>query len=412
MTDAGHRRQAIIAGRARRIGWPVETDDKGRQWLYRITRPDGIRVQLHSSPSDANWEKAVLKRLNGVHRLFDTAEHDEKQRREQARKTRLAADKASMEAAAARTADKAAAAHAAVTRAAGPHTILDADHAWILTPHELPAFRQVIIGPELAAKILDTANTSNRHFRQRRADEFKQIIEDGEWAVTHQGIAVDTTGTLQDGQHRLAAIRDTGQPQPILVAVGMPPANFTKVDVPLLRTARDALGMHGETNVTLLAAARLIIMFDRYGPETYARKGQKVSIDAIDRFVVAHAEPMRAAVRRANLIRQEIRIVASALAAAIYLIGRTAGHDHPAVTRFVDDLQTGADLDRTDPVHILRRQLMRPTVGRPNTHVILAQLIKCWNHRACRNTPQAIVWRTIDAFPDTILIPYNNEETP
>lgn len=408
MNTASHRQQAIIAGRARRIGWPVETNDTGGAWLYRITRPDGVRIQLHKSPSDVNWQAAVLKRLNGPRKLFDTAEHEEKERREKARQARLAADLAAGQAAAARTAAKAATIQAALTRAAGPHAVTDADPAWILTPHDLPEIRHVIIGPDLAAKILDNANTSNRHFRPHRADEFAQIIRDGEWAVTHQGIAIDTAGTLQDGQHRLAAIRDTGSPQPLFVTVGMPPSNFTKVDTALLRTARDALGMRGETNVTLLAAVvRLIVMWDRYGDQMYSRKGQKVSIDAIDRFTADHAEPLRAAVRKASAIRQEIKIIGSGLAAAIFLIGRAAGHDNPHLDRFVDDLETGTHLDRTDPVYTLRRQILRPAPGRGNGYIILAQLIKCWNHRVRGNTPHAIVWRTIDAFPTTILIPEN-----
>jgi hypothetical protein len=405
MNTASHRRQAVIAGRARRIGWPVEVDHTGKEWLYRITRPDGRRVILTKSPSDTHWEAAVLRRLNGREKLFDEAEAAWKAARETARQAALAADKAAGEAAAAR----AAATVAAVNRAAGPYAVTDADPAWILTPHDLPETRQVIIGPELARKILDTVNTGNRRFRSYRADEFAQVIRDGEWAVTHQGMAIDSTGTLQDGQHRLAAIAATGQAQQILASVGMPPSNFTKLDAPLLRTARDALGMRGEHHVTVLSSAsRLIIGWDRHGSELYARKGQtKISIDSIDRFVTEHADHLRAAVTRGQEIRREIKIVSSALTAGIYLIGREIGHDDPRVIRFFDDLETGLRIDKTDPVYLLRRQYItqRADRGRPNQYVALALMIKCWNARAVGRHPQNLVWRSNEWFPSTIITP-------
>jgi hypothetical protein len=61
------------------------------------------------------------------------------------------------------------------------------------------------VTPKKAAEYL-ARNTANRPLAKRTVREFAQAMRRGEWLVTHQGIAFDTTGALVDGQHRLAAI--------------------------------------------------------------------------------------------------------------------------------------------------------------------------------------------------------------
>jgi hypothetical protein len=50
------------------------------------------------------------------------------------------------------------------------------------------------------------ANTSNRPLSKPTVRAFAEAMRRGEWVVTHQGIAFDSSGVLVDGQHRLAAI--------------------------------------------------------------------------------------------------------------------------------------------------------------------------------------------------------------
>ena len=49
-------------------------------------------------------------------------------------------------------------------------------------------------------------NLSNRNISPKHVDKLKKTIENDEWQVTHQGIAIYEDGTLADGQHRLTAI--------------------------------------------------------------------------------------------------------------------------------------------------------------------------------------------------------------
>lgn len=398
-------RMLTIVSRCQNVGWKIESGGSKRvAWAYRITRPDGRRVQIHRTPSDSNWMKVVIDQLNDGG-LLDDAEAALAERLKRERDEKLAADKAKNDAALAKAERNAAALHAA----ARPIGVREAEAAWLLTPAPLPETRTVIIRPEVAGKLLETINTCNRPKRENRTDEFVAIINDGEWGITHQGGAIDTNGVLQDGQHRLEAIYRSGKAQVMQMSVGMPPENFTKVDTPLVRRARDAAYMRGEHNVlTLTAAARLIIQFDRLGPNLHLRGSKtKVSIDAVDRVIRDMGDELRAAVARAHRIRREIKIPATTLAAAIYLIGRRLPVDDPRVERFFDDIETGANVEKFDPVWLLRRHFIRDMggMGRPNQYAALAYIIKAWNLRAQRKTVQQLVWRSNEAFPANVYLP-------
>lgn len=405
MGTSDHKMNEIV-GRARRIGWDVEAaEGNNSAWAYRITRPDGRRVQIHRSPSDVNWESVVLRQLN-YGGLFKEAEAELKAADEAKRQGRIAADKAK----AAEALAKAEREQDAIVKAAGPYAgPREAEASWLLTPTPYPETRTVIITPEVARKLLDTVNTKNRPKRDQRTDEFVAIINDGEWGVTHQGGAIDTNGVLQDGQHRLEAIWKTNKPQAMQFSVGMPPGNFTKVDTPMVRRARDAAYMRGEANVlTLTAAARLILQFDRHGADLHLKAGRrKVTLDAIDQAIAAMGDPLREAVARSHKIRREIKITATALAAAIYLIGRRMPDGDPRVDAFFNDIESGADVEKYDGAWLLRRYFIRndAAVGRPSTYASLAYIIKAWNLRASGRTLTQLVWRTNEPFPATIILP-------
>lgn len=98
------------------------------------------------------------------------------------------------------------------------------------------------------------ANTSNRPLSKAVVRGYAEAIRRGEWMVTHQGIAFDTGGVLVDGQHRLAAIVEAGQPVDVLVVSGVDAATFDVLDVGKRRNAADVLAIEGEKSTSMLAA--------------------------------------------------------------------------------------------------------------------------------------------------------------
>lgn len=410
---ASTRRQALIAGRARRVGWPVETMSGHPHLIYRITRPDGKRVGLTNSPSDTNWEAQVMRQLNGRANYFDKAEAELKEKRRGWRKDKLADVQAANAKALADAEQRSQQQTAAVDRAAGPRAVVEFDPAWLLTPQDWPEYRRGILTPELAGKLLSTIDRSreNRHqrsYRIRREREFADMIEAGDFAATHQGMAIDATGKFQDGQHRAGAIQSTGQEQTVWIAVGMPPEYFTKLDDPLKRTANDAAAIRGEINVSnLTSAARLIMGYDRHGSDLYSGQRQRRSTaTAVDRFIEQEGgDDLRDAVLKCIEIRKEIKVVASALTASVYMIRRAAGRDDPRVVSFFEDLELGLR-DKGDPVFLLRRYVNNANPkDRGAAFITLALIIKAWNARAVGRRPQALAWRSDEAFPSTIIVP-------
>ena len=75
------------------------------------------------------------------------------------------------------------------------------------------------ITPDIAKQWL-TKNVNNRKLRSATCAKYARDIKQGNWRLTHQGIAFDKSGNLVDGQHRLQAIIQAGMPVPMVVAYG------------------------------------------------------------------------------------------------------------------------------------------------------------------------------------------------
>ena len=93
------------------------------------------------------------------------------------------------------------------------------------------------IDSDLARTYLEE-NDLNRGMRDRVVNAYARDMERNEWLVTGETIKFAKTGILLDGQHRLAAIRDSGQPQRMLVVRGLEPATRSVIDTGAPRTAR------------------------------------------------------------------------------------------------------------------------------------------------------------------------------
>src|ERR1700744_3265345 len=94
------------------------------------------------------------------------------------------------------------------------------------------------ITPKMAAQFL-LKNKKNRKLRKTHVDFLARAMQDGKFETTHQGIAFDSAGNLSDGQHRLAAIVQSGTTQTMLVSENVSAQNL---DNGLGRTLTDLTG--------------------------------------------------------------------------------------------------------------------------------------------------------------------------
>lgn len=74
------------------------------------------------------------------------------------------------------------------------------------------------ITPAMASEMLNK-NNGNRNISQAKVQYYARIMREGSWKLTHQGIAISTTGNIIDGQHRLVAIVQYGKPIDFIVTI-------------------------------------------------------------------------------------------------------------------------------------------------------------------------------------------------
>ncbi len=396
-----HQEMSEIVARCRRIGWRVEVGSSRTDWKYRITAPSGHRVQLHQSPSDVNWKKTVMRDLNA--QGFTEAEEAFLAKAEEERQAKLEITRKKNELALAKAARHA----AALEMATKPIGLAPVDIGWVLSKAKQPECRAVMLTPEGAEAIL-AANSRNRRKRPGGVEFFEDIINHDEWGWTHQGIAIDTEGYVQDGQHRLQACVKTGKTLPVYITIGMPPENFGKIDTGMPRNARDLAYLRGEKNEAILTSVgRMLVQIEQHGGEAARRTTKRTPIDRVDKKIIDAGDPLRAAATIATRIRRELKANVNGMALAIYLITMKLPEGDPRVAAFLADFETGIGLtDRTDPVWALRRYFIRHEGAKaPRAWEAAALVIKAWNQRASGNTKTYLRWTTDERFPDVFLPP-------
>jgi hypothetical protein len=111
-----------------------------------------------------------------------------------------------------------------------------------------------MITPQIALEILD-GNTRNRKLRQSVVDRYAAEMKAGRWLETHQGIAINCDGTLLDGQHRLAAIVESGVSQKMVVTRGVSASSQIAMDDHAKRSPSDSISLDRGVVVTPMTVA-------------------------------------------------------------------------------------------------------------------------------------------------------------
>ena len=98
-----------------------------------------------------------------------------------------------------------------------------------------------VITPDVAQFILENNNVANyRKINKKTVLLYARDMKDGRWQETGVPIVIDENGILTDGQHRLAAIVESGIAQKMLVVEGVP-AGTNAYDIGRSRTYGDLL---------------------------------------------------------------------------------------------------------------------------------------------------------------------------
>lgn len=242
----------------------------------------------------------------------------------------------------------------------------------------------VNLTPEAAEKLL-RQNYSNRNLLERRVRELVRVIQDGQWKLTHQGIAVGPDGRLLDGQHRCSAIARAGKAVPIMVTHLPSEDVFDVIDTGRGRTARDVLAVAGVPNAQVLPAAMRLVTHYR-GPNADASIGGGTKLTNTDVVKMAEREPLfaeRAAQAQRLALAVGRRGYVTPLLAALVLIETGAPEVPDTRAEFFGKLEDPVMLTEGSPVLALRRWLTVtvPTakMGAKQGQYVLYGVLRAWN---------------------------------
>lgn len=274
------------------------------------------------------------------------------------------------------------------TKASG---VCDTDIAWVTTPASEPQSCWMRITPELAGVLLtEKHNRFNRPWVPSHGSTLQDAIQHGQWRITHQGIAIDTNGIMQDGRHRCQAIADSGVAVVMPVSIGMDPENFMSVDENLARRAMDLIAREGQPGANRIAAMIKLIEAwlrdDELSVNTRHRR--KITNSTSYNMWQTERDQLIVAADVGKRVRKGCQgINAGAAGAAHYLISSANGWDSINVDGFFSGLETGyydssrRALVHNDPRIALRQLMINRKLKRQRTSTLdhLRHLIVCWN---------------------------------
>ena len=275
---------------------------------------------------------------------------------------------------------------------------------------------EVKISPAMAREWLAVSpDRPQRSIQQRNVAKILHAIETGEWKVTHQAIALDPTGFVLDGRHRLTAIAAQRKHVTCLVAFDADPESFGVIDVGKARTPGMSLRIAGYHDVNVLAAStRQVLAY----PEVVGTNSTLGSVAAgltTADVLIALANPevgkyIQDSIRPGYAVAKEIGRfgLRSSATALISVIGIYTKHGPDAQTEFALRLGDGVNLNATSPIRAYRQWLIaeggyKSISGTYRQTVFLSNGIRAWNDYAEGRARKAVRHRPgVDHMPEVI----------
>lgn len=213
---------------------------------------------------------------------------------------------------------------------------------------------EIVIATEMVVRELLSLNTGNRRVRQGHIDYLAEQILRDNYVLTNQGVGVDVNGVLIDGQHRLQAIVKAEFPNvQLLVVYGLPPSARVAVDIGVNRTMSDIMRFafdRPEASSLMMATVRAWGLCTIYGGKPPPSK--RIPPEQMFDWYQTLSPAMESVLNQAG----SNRLAAPVLAALCHRIHRQP-HDSERVMLFLDQLVSGAGLEKDSPVLRLRNWL-------------------------------------------------------
>lgn len=280
------------------------------------------------------------------------------------------------------------------------------------------------ITPEIAEEFL-SRNRRNRRVRPERVTRYAEQIKDGEWMVSPDAVAFDYKGKLINGQHRLKAVIEAGEPARHIVAFGLQPDAFKISDVGVKRTGGDILRIEGFKNPEETAAATRLMVLWYQGRLEECNKYENVRNGALvdmatkcswnDEQVDRPEWSLPKTIRKVNAKDKDVysgRVSRSMIAFMVFAYQFSFGDKPIGFWKGITDTQgflvedweekygpTDGGEDYQNPINLYKRRMDKKYDGLTRDRQ-LGYLIKAMNMYCLEKPHKKLRFRETDNFPE------------
>lgn len=222
------------------------------------------------------------------------------------------------------------------------------------------------ISPEAAREIQTRSEAvAQRKLNPLHVHRLASQIKAGDWRLTHQAIALDTSDRLIDGQHRIAAIIEANTTIELVVARDVDPDVFYVIDTGRARTAANALQIIGIPSAIVVASAiKSLLKYQATKGTRRLWSNELTATVSTERVVQIAQSPLGLLLRtQQSTADYMLGGVGRAGARVSVMVALTAikstakGAHDAAIAEFVEKVATGAMLPPDSPILAYRRWL-------------------------------------------------------
>lgn len=258
----------------------------------------------------------------------------------------------------------------------------------------------VEVTPDIARAWLKLHNTHNRPVSKNAVARYAADMVAGRWRhPTGEPLIFDSYNRLQQGQHRLHAVVQSGVTITFLVVRGADPGDFAVIDTGLKRSAGNAIAMKGGRSANSCATiVRNAILLRDHRDRIWSGGGGEADVtqQAVVEFYDRHADVVQEAQAQARALRHAARVPEAQFGAVAVNVMLAS-----PFTRQWDDFYkralTGDMLPVDHPVFALRRWAMgrqsSTTGGGQTQQSKVALIVKAWNAYVLDKPIKQLYWR-------------------
>jgi hypothetical protein len=270
-------------------------------------------------------------------------------------------------------------------------------HEWVASG-ESGSIIDVTVTPDIAKALLkyNRPGETNRLLSRRYVAAAADAIRQGKWENTGEPIIISAESLLNDGQHRLEAIIESGQSAVMDLRFGIARHAFGATNSGRKRTGSDALKLQGTANTGLTAATARLVLGYRLGlpGAFYVHIGNQDIVGAVEQYPEIEVAAQKT-IQLPRGLRQ------SAAAAIVFCGMRTA--NEASVDSFLEILRTGEG-KANNPPHMLRDYMFQhkiiPGTGLSGDRLkVFAAGVIAWNAWRTNSTIRTVAWREGSKFP-------------